>query len=143
MLESTRQGVAVIRNFSMPKVYIQQQVGAIAIKHSQLDHVLRLAIKRMLGILIDDPLYTFLTKRQLTTKLRELAEGLIKANTNGKLTDDDRKEVLRLLKQAKPLSDMRNNLVHCTWARKKGQGEPTELVDDALKKVFQSHRSAS
>jgi hypothetical protein len=126
--------MAVQRHFSMPKVYVQQQVGSIVIKHSQLDHVYRLAIKRMLDISIDHPLYVVLTKRKMTKDLRRLAETLIKANTNERLTNGERVEVLQLLKDAVAHTELRNNLVHCTWGRKEGPGEPTELVDDGKKK---------
>src|SRR5688500_319813 len=107
--------MAVQRYFSMPKVYVQQQVGSIVIKHSQLDHVYRLAIKRMLDISIDHPLYGLLTKRKMTKDLRQLAQTLISANTKGKLTKEEQTEVLQLLKEAEDHAEMRNNLVHCTW----------------------------
>lgn len=126
--------MAVERYFSMPKVNVQRQVGSIVIKHSQLDHVYRLAIKRMLEISIDHPLYAMLTKRKMTNELRQLAEALIKTNTNDKLTNIERAEVLQLIKDAAPHTNLRNNLVHCTWGRKKGPGQPTELVDDGKKK---------
>lgn len=37
----------------------------------------------------------------MTSKLRELAEGLIKANTNDRLSKAERVEVLELLRQSK------------------------------------------
>jgi hypothetical protein len=49
--------MAAIRKFRMSWVYVQQQVGAIVIKHCHLDQVLRLAIKRMLDTSVDDPPY--------------------------------------------------------------------------------------
>lgn len=85
----------------MPKVYAQQQVGAIVNNHSHLDQVLPLAIRRKLDISVDDPLRETLTRRTMTSKLRELPEALIKAKTNDRLSNAERVEMLELLRQSK------------------------------------------
>jgi hypothetical protein len=128
--------MAAIRKFRMPKVCVQQQVGAIDIKHCLLDQVLRLAIKRMLGISVDDPLHEIRTKRTMTSKLRELSEVLINADTNDRLSKAERAEVLELPRQSKRLRDTRNDLPHCTRGAKKGPGEPIMLGDDGKKKAM-------
>lgn len=43
--------------FCVPGDDILRELGRIQVLHSQFDHTLRLAIKRMLGISIDDPGY--------------------------------------------------------------------------------------
>ena len=99
--------------FRMPTVAVQRQVGSIVIKHGQLDHVRRLAIKRMLGISIHDPAYEAETKG-MSGKLDSKIKKKLKTS---KLDPAQQTELLRLLKRARRLTRVRNQLVHSVWAR--------------------------
>jgi hypothetical protein len=60
--------------FKMPTVAVQREVRSIVIKHGQLDHMRRLAVKRMLGISIHDPAYDAETNgmsAELDSKIRK------------------------------------------------------------------------
>ena len=122
--------MGVIRLFGMPHVNVQQQVGAIVIKHTQLEHVLRLCLKRLHTLSIDSPEYDELMKaRKVSTHRRQIRVAL----SSSKLSVPAQQEVLQLLFDAEGLSTLRNSLAHDTWARK--ATEPLMLVDD-------KHRSA-
>jgi hypothetical protein len=62
--------------FYIPGDDILCELGRMQVLHSHLDHTLRLAIKRMLGISIDDPGYWNET-RGMAGVLRERARKLI------------------------------------------------------------------
>src|SRR5437867_2870605 len=93
--------------FKMPIVAVQRQVGNIVIKHGQLDHVRRLAIKRMLAMSIHDPAYEAET-RGMSGKL----DSKIKKNLKtSKLDLSRRAELLRPVKRARQVTRIRNKLV--------------------------------
>ena len=98
--------------FKMPIVAVQRQVGSIVIKHGQLDHVRRLAIKRMLGISIHDPAYEAET-RGMSGKLDSKIKKKLKTS---KLDLFRRAELLRLVKRARQVTRIRNKLVRSVWA---------------------------
>jgi hypothetical protein len=98
--------------FKMPSVAVQRQVGSVVIKHGQLDHVRRLAIKRMLGISIHDPAYEAETKGMSA----ELDSKIKKRLKTSKLDLSQQAELLRLVRRARRVTHIRNKLVHSVWA---------------------------
>ena len=103
--------------FVTPPAPIQRLVGALAIKHSHLDHAMRLCIKRMLGIGIRHPLYDLFIDAALTGSLRDRATKLLRAS---ELNKADRQRIIELLLEAQTLSTLRNRWVHGIWAKKPG-----------------------
>ena len=65
--------MSVEAEFYVPSNDILCELGRVQVLHSHLDHTLRLAIKRMLGISIDDPGYWNET-RGMPAALRERAK---------------------------------------------------------------------
>src|SRR4051812_30835207 len=93
-------------------------VGRVIILHGHLDHMLRLGIKRMLGISIDDPGYMSQT-HGMTRTLRNRVRSLIDVRFVG---EPERKEALiSLLDIAEQLSEHRHTLAHAVWMREPGQ----------------------
>lgn len=109
---------------------IQQRVGAVIIKHTQLEHVLRLCLKRLHAISIDSPEYDDLMKTRQVSKRRQQIRAALSAS---RLNSAEQAEVLQLLLEAGTLSELRNSLVHDTWARK--PDEPLMLVNDMTRKA--------
>jgi hypothetical protein len=122
--------MGVIRSFGMPHVNIQQRVGAIVIKHTQLEHVLRLCLKRLHALSIDSPEYDELMKVRKVSKQRQQIRDALSASN---LDSDQQREVLQLLLDAADLSELRNSLAHDTWARK--ANESLMLVNDKTRKA--------
>jgi len=120
----------VIRSFGMPPVNVQQRVGAVVIKHTQLEHVLRLCLKRLHAFSIDSPEYDELMKDRKVSKQRQQIRDALSAS---KLDSTQQEEVLHPLLAAAELSELRNSLAHDTWARK--TNEPLMLVNDKTRKA--------
>jgi len=94
-----------------------REVARVLIRHGHLDHMLQLAIKRMLGISIDDPGYTTET-RGMSKGLRDRVRGLI----DTKYAEPAKRQVLNsLLDKAEQLSEHRHRLAHAVWMREPGQ----------------------
>src|SRR5205809_447680 len=77
----------MVRPF-IPSDDVLREVGRVAIRHGQLDHVLRLAIKRVVGISITDPLYAELTKG-MTGTLRTTLKKKIEERYGSRATQTD------------------------------------------------------
>jgi hypothetical protein len=100
--------------FYEPDDDVLRELGRLQIRHSHLDHTLRLTIKRMLGISIDDPGYWNET-RGMTSALRERARALI-AERYG--NDDDIAGILnKVLDDAETATTLRNRLLHTVWMK--------------------------
>jgi len=106
--------------FYVPDDDILRELGRLQIRHSHLDHTLRLAIKRMLGISIDDPGYWNET-RGMAAGLRARARELIAERYRD---DDDTAGTLNnVLVDAEVATTLRNRLLHSVWL-KATDGEP-------------------
>lgn len=93
---------------------ILRELGLLQIRHTHLDHTLRLAIKRMLGISIDDPGY-WNESRGMTAALRNRARELIAERHHD---DYDTSDVLtQLLDSAEELTKLRNRALHSVWMK--------------------------
>jgi hypothetical protein len=99
--------------FSLPTVPVLREVGAIVIKHGQLDHVRRLVIKRMLGISLNDAAYEYETKGMSS----KLDDKIRKKFRTSRLSSARKTELVRLLTEIKRVTKIRNTLVHSVWAR--------------------------
>jgi hypothetical protein len=109
-----------LSEFYVPDDDILRELGLLQIRHSHLDHTLRLAIKRMLGISIDDPGYWNET-RGMSAGLRERARELI---TDRYCDDQDMADTLnKVIDDAEMATTLRNRLLHSVWV-KAGGGEP-------------------
>ena len=106
--------------FYMPDDDILRELGRLQVRHSHLDHTLRLAIKRMLGISIDDPGYWNET-RGMAAGLRARARELIAERYRN---DDDTAGTLsKVLDDAEVATTLRNRLLHSVWM-KAPEGKP-------------------
>lgn len=117
--------------FYVPNDDILCELGRMQVLHSQLDHTLRLAIKRMLGISIDDPGYWNET-RGMAKALRDKARKLIDENYSA---DDDMAGTLNMvLDDAEDATILRNRTLHSVWMKMRGTEEPVlHDRDNALK----------
>jgi len=106
--------------FYVPDDDILRELGRLQVRHSHLDHTLRLAIKRMLGISIDDPGYWNET-RGMAKELRDRARKLIAE----RYSDDDNMAgtLNQVLDDAEVATTQRNRLLHSVWMKAPG-GEP-------------------
>jgi hypothetical protein len=107
------------------------ELGRIQVLHSHLDHTLRLAIKRMLGISIDDAGYWNET-RGMAAALRERAHTLIAE----KYCDDkDTADTLnKVLDDAEQVTQLRNRALHSVWIKPPGQEPMLHDRDNTLKR---------
>jgi hypothetical protein len=117
--------MAVMRSFGTPHVNVQQQVGAIVIKHGHLEHVLRLVLKRLKAVSIVSPDYDELMGDRKQSRMRKKVKQALGAS---KLGTGEQAEVLTLVEESVKLSETRNSLAHNTWMRK--PNEPLMLVND-------------
>lgn len=100
--------------FYVPDDDILRELGHLQVRHSHLDHTLRLAIKRMLGISIDDPGYWDET-RGMAAGLRKRARKLIAERYSD---DDDTAGTLnKVLDDAEDVTTLRNRLLHSVWMK--------------------------
>ena len=106
--------------YFMPDDDTLRELGRLQVLHSQLDQALRLAIKRMLGISVDDSGYWNET-RGMTAALRDKARKLI---TERYANDDDKDAILnKVLDDAEGATELRNRALHSVWMKAPG-GEP-------------------
>jgi hypothetical protein len=117
--------MAVLIKPYMPSPAVTQQVGKIVIRQGQLDHLLKLTIKSLLGISIHDPLYTEETER-VSSKLRERVKEL--AATKLAAHEDILNELIEQIDKIGKFTDFRNNIVHGVWSRVT-TGGPVKLRD--------------
>jgi hypothetical protein len=110
--------MAEIGKMYMPDDEIALIVGRITIRHGQLDHVMRLAIKRMLGVSIDDPGYATATKGMS----KDLREKVMKRASERYADEQEKLELIEsLLDQAETVTRVRNRLTHSVWMQVDGQ----------------------
>jgi hypothetical protein len=116
--------------FYVPDDGILRELGRLQVRHSHLDHMLRLAIKRMLGISIDDPGYWSET-RGMAAGLRARARELIAERYSD---DDDMAGTLnQVLDDAEVATTQRNRLLHSVWMTAAGGGPVLHDRDNTLK----------
>lgn len=117
--------------FYVPDDDILRELGRLQIRHSRLDHTLRLAIKRMLGIPIDDPGYWNET-RGMAAQLRARTRKLIAERYSD---DADMTDTLnKVLDDAEMATNLRNRLLHSVWMKAPG-GQPVLHDRDSTLKV--------
>lgn len=117
--------------FYVPDDDILRELGRLQIRHSHLDHTLRLAIKRMLGIPIDDPGYWNET-RGMAAQLRARTRKLIAERYSD---DADMTDTLnKVLDDAEMATNLRNRLLHSVWMKAPG-GQPVLHDRDSTLKV--------
>jgi len=99
----------------MPAPALTRELGKIVIRHGQVDHLLRLTIKSLLGISITDPLYKHETHKKrssvLRERIRELARGRLAAH---KAVLD---ELIAQIDSIERLTNLRNIIAHGVWSR--------------------------
>ena len=119
----------------MPDDDTLRELGRMQILHSQLDNMLRLVIKRALGISIDDPGYWNET-RGMTRDLRERARRLI----DERYEDDDNTAGLlnKALDDAEEATTFRNRIFHSVWIQDSG-GQPVLQDRDKQSKEHKTY----
>lgn len=122
--------------FYVPDDDILCELGRLQVRHSHLDHTLRLGIKRLLGISIDDPGYWNET-HGMSAKLRTRARGLIAE----RYSDDDNMAgtLNKVLDDAEEATTLRNRLLHSVWMKAPG-GEPVLHDRDSTLKIHVGFR---
>jgi hypothetical protein len=118
--------------FYMPNQNILMGVGRIVIRHGHLDHVLRLAIKRLLEISIDDPRYEVETKGMSKTLRTKLHKEFKRRFAEPDLS----RQFDKLLDLAAGLTSDRNRLVHCVWANLQQDGKKRKYLLDGTKHTY-------
>lgn len=114
----------------MPGSDILCEFGRVQVLHSDLDHTLRRAIKRMLGISVDDPGYWNET-RGMSGALRDRARELIGERCGD---DDDTADILnKVIDDAECGTLLRNRVLHSVWMRTPGQEPLLQDRDNATK----------
>jgi hypothetical protein len=107
-----------------PDVETLAAIGKIALRHGQLDHTLRMAIKTLAGVTISDALDA--TARQGSRELRERIRKLSRKRLG------EGPAVVQLdaiLERARRATDKCNNTLHSLWA-KELDGDPVIRTDD-------------
>jgi hypothetical protein len=89
-------------------------VGTVALYHEHLNHVLRMTIKTIAGIRVDEALdaTVYESSGRLRERIRKLARRLGEGEPLLKLQ--------ALLKRCKSATERRNDLVHNVWAQELG-----------------------
>jgi hypothetical protein len=109
--------MSMLGKFYVPDDDILRELGRMQVLHSQLDHMLRLVIKRTLGISIDDPGYWNET-HGMAKALREHARELIDRKYRD---NDDRAGALnKVLDDAEDATLHRNRALHSVWMKTPG-----------------------
>ena len=122
--------MSAIGEFYVPADDILRELGRLQVLHSHLDHTLRLAIKRMLGISIDDPGYWNET-RGMAAALRECARKLIAERYSD---NDDTADILnKVLDDAEEATMLRNRALHSVWMKTPGEGPVLHDRNNTLK----------
>jgi len=117
MCAATRRydpNMSTLGEFYVPVDDIVRELGRLQVLHSQLDHVLRLAIKRTLGISIDDAGYWTETRgmsKQLRDRLRDLIDERYRDN------DDEAGTFNKVLDDAEAVTLLRNRALHSVWMK--------------------------
>jgi len=116
--------------FYVPNDETLRELGRMQVLHSHLDHTLRLAIKRMLGISVGDPGYWNET-RGMAAALRQRARDLIGQRYRD---DEDSADTLnKVLDDAEEATLLRNRALHSVWMKGPGQEPILHDRDNSLK----------
>ena len=116
--------------YYMPADEVLRELGRLQVVHSHLDHALRLGIKRMLGLSIDDPGYWTET-RGMAGALRERLRQLIVERYRG---DENTADMLnKVLDDAEEATEARNRVVHAAWMKTPEQGPFLHDRDNSLR----------
>jgi len=89
-----------------------EAAGRVALSHAQLEHFLRMTVKSLSGLSLQEALDA--TKTMKVYELREKIKKLFKQKTRD---ESEKTRLDALLNKAKRLSDERNSLIHRPWAR--------------------------
>ena len=116
--------------FYVPNDDILRELGRLQVLHSQLDHVLRLVIKRTLGISIDDAGYWNET-RGMSKPLRDHARDLIDEKYRD--NDDAAGTLNKVLDDAEAATLLRNRALHSVWMKTPGAEPVLHDRDHMLK----------
>lgn len=106
--------MSIVIKYYVPDSEILREVGRLQIRHGHLDHMLRLVIKRMLGIAIDDPGYWDET-HGMSKVLRDKARRHIDEKYKDK--EDTAGTLNKVLDDAESATLSRNRLLHSVWVR--------------------------
>lgn len=112
-MKKNPQGEARILSLEIPAdVDLLQAAGRVAFAHGQLEHVLRMTVKSLTGLSVQEALDA--TASMKVYELRDKIKKLFRQRTR----DESAKSKLdALLNKAKRLSDKRNTLIHRPWAK--------------------------
>ena len=131
--------MSVQAQYFIPEDETLRELGRLQVLHSQLEHALRLAIKRMLGISVDDPGYWNET-RGMAKDLRDKARRLI----TDKYDDDEHKAAIlnKVLDDAEEVTELRNRALHSVWMNEPGR-DPFLLDRDKTSRTHINYRPPS
>src|SRR6266498_1976075 len=106
--------MSIESEFYVPGDEILRELGRVQVLHGHLDHTLRLSIKRMLGIAMDDPGYWNET-RGMSAKLRKRVRELIAKRYR---SDENTADTLnKVLDAAEEATRLRNLALHSAWMK--------------------------
>lgn len=117
-MSESRKGNTSMVSLEIPTdAELLQAAGRVALAHGQIEHTLRMTVKSLSGLSVQEALDA--TDTMKVYELREKIKKLFKQ----KSCDESAKTKLdALLNKAKRLSDKRNGLIHRPWA-KDSQGQ--------------------
>ena len=126
--------MSMLGRFYVPDEDILRELGRMQVLHSQLDHMLRLVIKRTLGISIDDAGHWNETRGMAKTP-RQRARKLIDAKYRD---DNDKAGTLnKVLDDPEDVTLHRNLALHSVWIERPGAEPVLQDRDDTSRE----HRS--
>jgi hypothetical protein len=100
-----------------------QAVGCVALAHGQLEHTLRMTVKILSGLSVQEALDA--TKMMGARDLRDKIKKLFKQRSRDEV---GRTKLDALLNKAKRLSEKQNNLIHRPWAKDGHRDSPHKLM---------------
>jgi hypothetical protein len=122
--------MSTLGEFYVPDDDVLRELGRMQVLHSQLDHMLRLVIKRTVGISIDHPGYWNET-RGMSKALRDHAREFIDKKYRD---NDDRAGTLnKVLDDAEDATFHRNRALHSVWMKMPGAEPVLHDRDHTLK----------
>lgn len=89
-----------------------QALGRVALAHGQMEHVLRMTVKSLSGLSVQEALDATATMKM--SELRDSIKKLFKQKSCG---ESEKLKLNALLNKCKKLSERRNDLIHRPWAK--------------------------
>lgn len=112
-MNKSTQGNAPMVSLEIPTdAELLKAAGRVALAHGQMEYVLRMTVKSLSGLSVQEALDATATMKM--SELRERIKKLFKEKSCG---ESEKTKLDALLNKCKRLSDKRNSLIHRPWAK--------------------------